>query len=140
MKNKGFEKYGFRPVGNQVALILNNDDLIVLNSPYAKKPEEASIVETKKPSIIMNAKGKPIFKGKTVEEEEKEESKKNRTFTIASLSNSVEANESSEVAVGDEISIKDCQIAEVEMDGLVFGIVDYHRILLVHKDKINPGA
>lgn len=141
MKNKGFEKYGIRPVGNQVALLLSADDLKMLGSPYAPKEEESDILQPKtKPSIISNSKGQPIFKGKTVEEEEKEEAKKDRTWTVASVSNIMESNNSNEIEVGDEVSLKDCQIVEVKVGENIFGIVPTHAIILVHKEKINPGV
>ena len=128
----GFAYIGFRPMGNQVALLLTDDDLIVLGS--ANAPKEAP---KKKESILQTSAGKPkIFKGKEMEKAEAEKDKDNRTFTVAAVAIDLVGKLGSP-EVGDEISLAAGTMIEVKVDGRFYGVVPAHRLLCVHKEKIN---
>lgn len=139
MRNEGYEAIGIKPIGNQIMLELNNDDLIVLGSPYAKNVPESDIKKDTGRKGIIDKGGKPIFKGTEIEKQEKEEARKNRTFTIACLSDALCSRES-ELQVGNEVSLKDCRMAEIQIGDKVYAVVDKLYVLTVHKDKINPGV
>ena len=131
----GYNKVNWRPVGNQIALLLSNDDLIALESKNAKK---SGIAKPPKKTILQTADGKPkIFTGKE-EEEAKEAAKNNRTFTVAAVSLSIAEKEDTP-AVGDEISLLAGAMTEVVVDDVVYGVIPIHRVLGIHKEKINPS-
>lgn len=130
----GFEQAGFRPLNNQIALILSNADLIVLGSPLAEK---SKLQKPEKKSIITKTKEEPkIYKGEEAEKEEEETRKNNRTFTVAAISESI-VEKSDAPQVGDEVSLLAGTMQEIIVNNKVYGIVPVHRILGIHKTKIN---
>lgn len=124
----GYAQTGFRPYGNQVALILSDDDLEVLGSKKAPKKKN-------KKSKIVEAPG--LYKGEQAEKEAEEAKKDNRTFTVAAVSLSL-AEHPDAPMVGDEVSLMAGTMVEVVVDGVVYGVIPMHRVLAKHKDKINP--
>lgn len=142
MKDTGFEQLGFKPEGNQIVLVFNNNDLLALNSPYAERKPESKIVKEKKKSII-SVDGKPIqnkkpdlYLGKEHEEAEAERKKNNRTFTIAAISDIIATKEHGP-SVGDEVSLKAGNLTEIVVNDVVYGVIDAHRVLCIHKEKID---
>lgn len=127
--NTGFKELGFRPVGQMIALLLDNEDLIALDSKKADKK--------KKSEIIKPADTPKIFKGSVADAASKEEAKNNRTFTVAAISKSLVDKEDCP-ELGDEVSLMSGVMNEVVIGGQVYGCVPLHRILGVHKDKISP--
>jgi len=122
--NTGFKELGFRPVGQMIALLLDNEDLLALGSKSAEK------------STIQKPKT-ALFKGKVEEAASKEDKKNNRTFTVAAISKAlVDKDDCPEI--GDEVSLMSGVMNEVVIGGQVYGCVPLHRILGIHKDKIAP--
>ena len=139
IKKTGFNQVKWRPIGNQIALLLSDDDLKILGSKNAKKEKKSTIIQPKKKSIIQNAKGMPkLDKGAALEAEEAESRKNNRTFTVAAISLSLVDKEDS-VEVGDEVSLLAGTMTEIIVDDVVYGIVPGHRILGIHESKIAPS-
>lgn len=134
MDNTGLKQAGFRPFGNQVAIILTEDDLVVLDSPLAKKEEKKPIKKSK----IFTGTDKPkIIKGKALEAEENEEKKNNRTFTVAAISLSlVDKPDSPEV--GDNVSLLAGTMVEMVVNEVVYGIVPIHRVMALHTEEMKP--
>lgn len=128
--NTGFKELGFRPVGQMIALLLDNDDLLALASPKADKKKKSEIIQP-----VDNT--PKLFKGDVADAASKEAAKNDRTFTVAAISKSlVDKDDCPEI--GDEVSLMSGVMNEVVIGGQVYGCVPLHRILGVHKDKIAP--
>jgi co-chaperonin GroES (HSP10) len=127
----GFNQVGFRPVANQIALILSEDDLQILGSAYAprKKVEKVS-----KPKIV-GADKKPAIIVPEEEEALQQAEKDNRTFTVAAVAKGLVDNDGPQV--GDEVSLLSGTMQELKVDGKVYGVIPAHRVLAIHKTKIN---
>jgi hypothetical protein len=123
MDKTGYDKNGFRPVGNEILLELTNDDLLALESPHAEKSKVVA--------------GKELFLGDDLAAEKKKAEQENRTFTVAGLSESL-ADKSDCPVIGDEVSLKAGTMQELVVSGKVYGCVQLHRVLCIHKEKINP--
>jgi hypothetical protein len=140
MDKTGFDAVGFRPFGNQVAVILTDEDLEVLESKNSKTAERDE--KLKNSGIIQGASGKPkIIKGKKLESdqraEELERKRENRTFTVACVSEAL-VDKESVPQVGDEISLMAGTMVEVKIEDQYYGVVAVHRCLAVHKTAIKP--
>ena len=121
----GYDQIEWRPVGQMIALILSNDDLLALGSPHAEKPEKESKI-VKKDSKILGADGKPKFyKRAEAEKEAKEQKKNNRTFTVAAISASLVTKEDAP-EVGDEVSLQAGQMTEIIVNDIVYGLSLIH--------------
>ena len=132
IKLSGFDELGFRPIGNYICLVLSNDDLLVLNSENAVKPPKP-----KKSNIIAPNASKKLYKGKTEEQKDKDRDKDNRSFTVAALSIGLVDKEDMP-QVGDEVGLAAGPMIEVKIGDVVYGLVQTHRVITIHKEKLLP--
>ena len=138
MDKTGKDAVGFRPFGNQVAVILTDEDLEVLESKNSKKAQDEE--KAKNSSIIQGANGKPkIIKGKKLEQDERakelERKRENRTFTVACISKAL-VDKDDAPCVGDEISLMAGTMVEVKIGEQYYGVVPVHRCLAEHTEAI----
>ena len=132
IKLSGFDELGFRPIGNYICLILSNDDLLALSSDNAIKPPKE-----KKSKIIAPNATKKLYKGKTEEQKDKDKEKDNRSFTVAALSIGLVDKEDMP-KIGDEVGLTAGPMIEVKVNDVIYGLVQTHRLLTIHKEKLLP--
>ena len=78
-----------------------------------------------------------MYKGATEEKKDQERDKDNRSFTVAALSIGLVDKEDMP-QVGDEVGLAAGQMIEVKINDKVYGLVQMHRVITIHKDKLLP--
>lgn len=120
----GFDRVGFRPIGGQIAVILEAAQI-------------ESFKEAEKPaaSNITIPKHKKLFLGEKLEKEKIEREEASRTYIVAAISKAVAANDDMP-QVGDRVAfLNGTPINEFIVDGVTYGIVPSHKIAGVFSHK-----